>query len=61
MNFLCIKLFNTLLIDLPKNIKKKFNGLDHEAMFRAENYNNILDPIIDYMIDDSNGIYVSPE
>ena len=33
-------------------------GLDHEAMFGAENKDNILDPIIEYMLDDSDGGYM---
>ena len=32
--------------------------LDHEAMFGAENEDNILDPITEYMLNDSDGVYV---
>ena len=56
-----MKLFETLGIRSPKNIKKEFNALDHEAMFETENDENILDPIIEYVLNVLDGAYVPPE
>ena len=36
-------------------------GLDHEATFGVENEDNILDPITEYMRNDSDGAYVPPK
>ena len=53
-----MKLFNNLGISFPKNIKNEYSFLDHEALFGAENENNISNSIIKYMLKDSDGAYV---
>ena len=53
-----MKLFDNLGISFPKNIKNEYNGLDHEALFGTERKNNVSNPIIKYMLNDSDGAYV---
>ena len=53
-----MKLFDNLGIRFPKNIKNEYKGLGHEALFGTENENNISNPIIKYMLNDSDGAYV---
>ena len=56
-----MKLFNAVGINLPNNIKAKYSLLNHNELFGLDKDNNILDPIIEYMIDNSNGAYVPHE
>ena len=58
---LWMKLFNAVGINLPNNIKAEYGSLDHNELFGLDKYNNISDPIIEYMIDDSDGAYVPHE
>ena len=55
---LWMKLFNAVGINLPNNIKAEYSSLDHNELFGLDKDNNILDPIIEYMIDNYNDAYV---
>ena len=56
-----MKLFDEFGISLPRNMKTEYNALDHNKLFGTDKETNIMDPIIEYMIDDYNGAYVPPE
>ena len=56
-----MKLFDAVGISLPNNIKAEYALLNHQELFGSDKENNILDPIIKYMIDDYNGAYVPHE
>ena len=53
-----MKLSDELGISLPKNIKTEYNDLHHKTIFGTENKNKITNPIIEYILNDSDGTFV---
>ena len=58
---LWVKLFDILLIDILKNIKMSTVPLIMRVLFGFDNGNNVCNPIIEYLIDDANVDYTTPE
>ena len=56
-----MKLFNKLSVNVSKNIKMEYTAPDGESLFVSKSDESVLDPIMGYMLDDTNGDYVPPE